>query len=126
MKSTVIALSSLLLVSACAVEPKSNSERNTYLIDNRIEFASVFPESVAVLTAPPACHFMDLGIASVHAPELEPSSSTIKALQQQAAMHGADAIILHKNTPADCAMPGDFALCPGKGEFNFATAIRYE
>jgi hypothetical protein len=118
----VIALSALVLVSAC-VTPKSYYKPHPYIAAQGITYQPVQPASVEVMSEPPACAFLDLGVVSVHAAQVTPSASTIDALKNRAALQGADAIILHANAPRDCA---EFTLCPGKGEYNFATAIKYQ
>ncbi|MAR56180.1 MAG: hypothetical protein CMM93_03260 [Rickettsiales bacterium] len=121
MNRAFIALSLLLAATGC-VTKKTFYQPHAYLEARDVMFPAVLPDSVAVLTAPPACRFLDIGTVSVAAPELEPSAKTVQALQDEAALHGADAIILHSNKPKNCE---NFVLCPGAGSYNFATAIKY-
>lgn len=50
--------------------------------------------------------------------------SRVRALQQEAALVGADAIIVHPNLPV-CKDGTHPPICKGRGEFVIATAIHY-
>ena len=115
-----IATSAAALLSACAIRPDSYFVPTTYA-ENR---NPIMIDGVAVLTEPPACNYIELGRAYAATWHLEATEDTVNMLKAEAAMYGAEAIILHPNIP-DCPEGSKFEICYGRGDYLEATAITY-
>lgn len=119
---------SLSLIGLIACAPLHPLEPQPYddfrLLPTKESRAPILPDGVAVLAEYPACAFEAMGEARVASNRVEITPSRVKALREQAALYGADAIIVHPNMPV-CADGSNPPICPGRGEYVIATAIQY-
>ena len=84
----------------------------------------ILPDGVAVLHEYPDCGFEPLGEVRARNYQIEITPSRIQKLKEQAALYGADAIIVHPNLPI-CENGSHPPICAGRGEYVIATAIQY-
>lgn len=125
MKSTPAALVACALLSACHVTPLTSLPYSYYEANPHAEQQpSILPGGVAVLHDYPVCAFEELGEVKTTHHRVEITPSRIEALRAQAAVYGADAIIVHPNLPV-CPDGGHPPICGGRGEYVIATAINY-
>lgn len=126
MKLAVFSLAALTLASACMTVPRHAVGPHTSIEPTELgkSLPSVLPSGVAVLHDYPKCDFDLVGEVKVTNFTIDITPSRIKALREQAALYGADALVVHPNLPV-CADGTHPPLCPGRGNYVIASAIKY-